>query len=1798
MRTNINSLVAGALAAVCCIPVVLFAQPDIPPEKWDAPRIAACRKLADDAYAARDVEAGNLHLKDLIENCPGRWDIACPVLKTILLASKDGPEHWQEYAALRLIAAYRADQILPTDPVLRAAWGALIAIRGYQDRFLEAKVEIEAMEKATGRDVWAQFLEAALCYQSDSYETEPRFAEILSKISADDSDPYVQAVWSAMNGHDGRNPYMESALAYRPGRLSPSTAPRNLCLKDFSPNWEALRDLPPEIAPSQIHALIGESLEPGRFIADDNTATAVWLGTLIDRNLLSRKPEALLPLRRLQQAELPNAGTGGSAGSRDAGGPIALFRRYPWTDAGQRQLLEYGRQELSNGHAGPALRSFLDVLSHASDPALRSQARVCLWLALAQQDNRDEFDDAFRDVNPEERYPWMGGTEPSRVIRDRLEKSIPTAAAPERPTPRLGDLDRRLVKIPALAPWPCSWTQAGGLHWYYDTALMKTLPFIRVGMQLQDGGLLVSAPNMMAWYRADHTEAPVWQRTARFTFSQHRRHPGIYCPPVNDGRIYTRWGYSDGCPADVAAIDIRTGRQLWSTAQDNSWRSQPGSFRGVRHWPLNDPVYADGRLYLLAAKVVDSNTDGIYLVCMDPDTGARIWACPVSRDKMKGAEGWLPEYNTDLALYGNAVTCHQGAVYCATGAGVVSRVDARDGRLEWAHRYPRTKYPQKERPGAHPWEGDYSISWGTRPLVAGNRVICMPRDHNGVFALDADTGRLVWQNAFVHPAGAVGIFEGALLVYDHQTIVSLDPATGATRWFRPLEEGVLKDAQRIGSSIYVGTSRGLCRIDARSGVAVERMAWGEKDRKILDFTILDKALYVVSDEAVPADGFEEVASVKPPAAGEDGKMQFPLRQTWRLARANPQLYVPPPEAGLDGGVFLFSDGVLERIRLSPAPSVVWQRLVQPDLTGVRFARGMVVLDYPARPVLLDGETGAVRESQLSPDAGGLNDLPPLHRTSGSGNQIEIVNNATGERMWKRGIPEIEWGAARQMGTNIHVIGPRRRGDPRDTVDVVCNLADGRKLAIYPVIGASEGELVNVAFTRKSCFCLVTRGPERKEHFLYRYGLDGKPAKPVEGFRQQKFGSISSLSVEEENGSYTRLQFAGSAPWSRDPVMAALIVREDDPTYVFMAGCSDRDDETLVMPGFIRGDRYYDALSKSGTVRVFDLKSGRMLASGAIPSWPAPEPRSVARITDFRLAGDSLVVLSAVWDVRADVFDAATFVHKGGQVLDKVECTRWSPDKHSGGDVAGRDSWENEIAPGPGLLAVTDKSGLHVLVPADHVDEPSAGAPFPKLYRRREPIIADGSIDEWARGEHVELLLRDADGKPASLLLAQDGRNLFAALSYEDARIDPLRGEGVYNDGDWVTVEQGDGPFVCNARIGLDGSGGTIVTSEPGGKGLTIKATAGIGHDLKTFRHIYELVLPLTRSRTWAQGVLSLKAFDERGLGGPARIIACNDIQIGYHALTRDEENAAFALIREMPDLPESRGLYAKMRKIYDAWSVDMPPYPATNAPVNPAKAVESIRKYISAIGQTQFPYSFYRLMNRFGGADALPPEVRAWSQRKAEIEAKRQGPYELSNSLFVTNWLVLGYFPYPPDKAGLGTDFLQGVDGEPRHVPHDAVAIATGTGGTARWRPYAPSGNVVNVFEASRPYSPSSGDVDVFDVKHLNLSFDAAESYFVVYAACWLKADTDTECELRMSTVDDSWKIYLDHEPLGDYSPIRGAPDANGPRVRLEKGMHLVLVKVAGSKLPPGAGHVGVFVFSLRVTDPSGGRPPGVTVWN
>ncbi|MBY0458054.1 MAG: PQQ-binding-like beta-propeller repeat protein, partial [Gemmataceae bacterium] len=89
-------------------------------------------------------------------------------------------------------------------------------------------------------------------------------------------------------------------------------------------------------------------------------------------------------------------------------------------------------------------------------------------------------------------------------------------------------------------------------------------------------------------------------------------------------------------------------------------------------------------------------------------------------------------------------------VFCSN-AGAVVAVDAATGQRAWGFRYTRSR---KTNAGGDP-----------SPAVAfGGRVFVAPADGEHVYALDADTGRLIWQSGRAEGVRVLGIAAGRLVV--------------------------------------------------------------------------------------------------------------------------------------------------------------------------------------------------------------------------------------------------------------------------------------------------------------------------------------------------------------------------------------------------------------------------------------------------------------------------------------------------------------------------------------------------------------------------------------------------------------------------------------------------------------------------------------------------------------------------------------------------------------------------------------------------------------------------------------------------------------------------------------------------------------------------------------------------------------------------------------------------------------------------------------------------------------------------
>ena len=231
--------------------------------------------------------------------------------------------------------------------------------------------------------------------------------------------------------------------------------------------------------------------------------------------------------------------------------------------------------------------------------------------------------------------------------------------------------------------------------------------------------------------------------------------------------------------------------------RDGQWRESgirdslpaaglPAKWRAEVGGGYSGPAVADGRVYLL-----DYATQA-GVVSNDPSQRTEL----AGRERVlcfDATDGRLlrkHEYDCPYAVsYACGPRCTptvvDGVVYALGAEGNLHALDALTGKVVWAKNF-KTDY------------GAPTPIWGfsSHPLVEGDLVICMVGGEGSVVvAFDRRTGKEMWRALSASEPGYAppSILETAgvrhLLVWDADTITTLDPATGKTIWGVPLKPG-------------------------------------------------------------------------------------------------------------------------------------------------------------------------------------------------------------------------------------------------------------------------------------------------------------------------------------------------------------------------------------------------------------------------------------------------------------------------------------------------------------------------------------------------------------------------------------------------------------------------------------------------------------------------------------------------------------------------------------------------------------------------------------------------------------------------------------------------------------------------------------------------------------------------------------------------------------------------------------------------------------------------------------------------
>ena len=1312
--------------------------------------------------------------------------------------------------------------------------------------------------------------------------------------------------------------------------------------------WSIMRLRPPKDLAADVLPLLEEDPH-GRNIVpwDGMRFTSLWAA--LDRLVRGMPGEMVRPLREAQ--ELRAGAAMQTPQQKNVADLLALYRRYPWSRSALAGLLEAGEQLLRHGHKALARRCFQDVIDHAADADLRRRAENGAKLSSVAPDA----------------LPADSAQQPAATVKVEAIRLPPNGCWP----------DELLRRIPE--------------------EFMPALRWTGPSLHMADGRLLAVSPNLLVCF-AGWPPRPLWQqmspiangaqgRLGRDVASQFAM-PGPCRAACGGGMVYHRWGLdaSGEFTTAVAAFDAATGRLVWSTAD-------AAGLAGL--WPVADPTYFEGRVYYpaIAQRTGSTASAAVSVVCVDAADGSPVFvrgiadlslSLPIHSEERRRRKG--EEFpRADVARYGNAVTAIDGEIYCITNMGVAARLDARDGVVEWAITYPRAMLRRDSLPVLR--------RHGAAPVVAGRLVIFAPRDRYGLLAVDRQTGQVVWDGPFIYSRDVAGLAGQTLVVCDEHRLAGIDSQSGATVWLRDFASPIEGVPQLSGNIVHVNLGARLLAIDGRSGAVLGEQTWPGSE-PVREFAIAGSGAVTLTERSAGAETIG-AASVSPPRGSAETAGRW-LEPRWHVPAVNPRLLRPPQQSPLRDLAYAVGADGLVCVDPSARSPVLWRRWAAPGIERIEFVGDAVLLLYADRASRIDGRTGElrwhVRLPMVSDEAAAAEDLL-IVAAAGEHSPLEVaaIDMATGALAWHRrgtGSSPLERlvgiAAIVMDGDNVHVAGLSAVNGP--LAQIILRRADG---AI-----AGGGRLSDARSLQKVVFdgmhgCAITDKGAVEWFALSAGGTEDD---------EHRAGNLPAGTVPEGT---TVTAFTMRGPWtlvqtfrSYPPQRTTCVYRRGDGQY------------RLSRPGAgeIIGDRLYECSGR--TLTVVDLPSRREVQC-VVPVMESLDHHT--DILNFWQDGGELVVISGLErgfstatrtpaDLRIDVFDATTGMHRRGQVLLAGGYWKaWYETPSRSMEVVHR---TQAMRAGRAIVA-TAADGLHAWTPM-----PAGASNFDPLRARQAMLcrrVSTGSTpDDWP--------MDGAPDRAAVLRAWHDGETLYLEASYRDERIDSWRGEPFRSGGDWLEVGLTTNVDSWRFGAGVSDDGRTVLRPVAGGR-IPPACRAGVWHDLQSGRHIYRLQIPLKRAvyrdetAGWRDIGLSVALWDSAPSGPPARIAVFGDalrrghLEVAGHQrvhlcdLSAEGEQAASAIADALPVLEQSLKWVEDAARARAAW---------------PGAVVDFYRGYLSrhpAGPQTDRALLALDAYLRQRVADPVGTVLKVAGE--AKVSAAAQKRYAAVAGAYISQWVLV-----------------------------------------------------------------------------------------------------------------------------------------------------------------------------------------------
>jgi outer membrane protein assembly factor BamB len=271
----------------------------------------------------------------------------------------------------------------------------------------------------------------------------------------------------------------------------------------------------------------------------------------------------------------------------------------------------------------------------------------------------------------------------------------------------------------------------------------------------------------------------------------------------------------------LCAFNRRSGKLRWIAHRGKKFKK---FFAGKWHSIIAAPVVLGGRVY--AEVKVRQMLVKSFLAAFDAKSGEMEWVTPLCSN---GTELTMFHYDARGPL-SSMLAAQQGprpTVYCCTNLGTVFALDPQNGKVRWSSLYSQIPLRAAESYYARMRK----ILWANcPPVLSGGVLVVAPLDSMGVYAFEAETGKMLWKHNN-NPASPrftqlVGLVDGNVILAG-TNLMALGLRSGKVKWASTRFGGLGKGGQGLVSSkeIVLPRPEGLYRFSAESGKVLFQETW-------------------------------------------------------------------------------------------------------------------------------------------------------------------------------------------------------------------------------------------------------------------------------------------------------------------------------------------------------------------------------------------------------------------------------------------------------------------------------------------------------------------------------------------------------------------------------------------------------------------------------------------------------------------------------------------------------------------------------------------------------------------------------------------------------------------------------------------------------------------------------------------------------------------------------------------------------------------------------------------------------------